>query len=148
MDTVQGPEYSGCCYQGNLSTVSILRAGEVLEPAISAVCKDIRMGKILIQTNEHSGEPEVRYSRNFICTKYICGSLCLFCACPCATLVRPAANCQVPHPSPASPFFQLHYLRLPTDVASCHVLLLDATVATGAAALMAIRVLLVGVLPV
>ena len=56
---MQGPEYSGCCYQGNLSTVSILRAGEVLEPAISAVCKDIRMGKILIQTNEHSGEPEV-----------------------------------------------------------------------------------------
>ena len=56
---MQGPKYSGCCYQGQLSTVSILRAGEVLEPAISAVCKVIRMGKILIQTNEYSGEPEV-----------------------------------------------------------------------------------------
>ena len=40
--------------------MSILRAGEVLEPAVQAVCKDIKMGKILIQTNEHSGEPEVR----------------------------------------------------------------------------------------
>ena len=37
---------------------------------------------------------------------------------------------------------QLHYLRLPRDIHDMHVLLLDATVATGAAAMMAIRVLL------
>ncbi|CAF4338866.1 unnamed protein product, partial [Adineta steineri] len=36
----------------------------------------------------------------------------------------------------------LHYLRLPRDIANTYVLILDATIATGAAALMAIRVLL------
>ena len=39
---------------------------------------------------------------------------------------------------------QLHFLRLPADISECHVVLMDATVATGAAAMMAIRVLLVG----
>lgn len=38
--------------------------------------------------------------------------------------------------------FQLHYLRLPSDIKKDIVLLMDATVATGAAAMMAIRVLL------
>ena len=33
-------------------------------------------------------------------------------------------------------------MRLPRDVADCQIILMDATVATGAAALMAIRVLL------
>lgn len=39
--------------------VSILRAGETMEPALRAVCKDVRIGKILIQTNQDTGEPEV-----------------------------------------------------------------------------------------
>ena len=38
--------------------------------------------------------------------------------------------------------FKLHYLRLPSDINNCKILLMDATVATGAAAMMAIRVLL------
>lgn len=38
--------------------------------------------------------------------------------------------------------FQLYYLRLPKDIRDCRVILMDATVATGAAAMMAIRVLL------
>ena len=42
-----------------LCGVSILRAGEVLEPALASVCKDPTVGKILIQTNETTGEPEV-----------------------------------------------------------------------------------------
>uniref|UniRef100_A0A915LAM1 Uridine-cytidine kinase-like 1 n=1 Tax=Romanomermis culicivorax TaxID=13658 RepID=A0A915LAM1_ROMCU len=37
---------------------------------------------------------------------------------------------------------ELYYLRLPTDIQQCHVLLLDTTVATGAAAMMGIRILL------
>ena len=45
------------------------------------------------------------------------------------------------HPPSHPP--QLHFLRLPADIAKCHVVLMDATVATGAAAIMAIRVLLV-----
>lgn len=36
-----------------------MRAGEVLEPALMFVCKDAMVGKILIQTNETTGEPEV-----------------------------------------------------------------------------------------
>lgn len=39
--------------------VSILRAGETMEQAVCDVCKDIRIGKILIQTNLQTGEPEV-----------------------------------------------------------------------------------------
>lgn len=39
--------------------VSILRAGETMEQAVCDVYKDIRIGKILIQTNFHTGEPEV-----------------------------------------------------------------------------------------
>lgn len=39
--------------------VSILRAGETMEQAVCDVYKDIRIGKILIQTNRHTGEPEV-----------------------------------------------------------------------------------------
>lgn len=74
--------------------VSILRAGECLEPALCEVFKNAIIGKILIQTNEMTGEPE------------------------------------------------LHYLRLPSDIKNMIVLIMDATLATGAAAMMAIRVLL------
>lgn len=38
---------------------------------------------------------------------------------------------------------QLHYLRLPKDISEDYVILMDSTVSTGAAALMAVRVLLV-----
>lgn len=65
-----------------------------MEQAVRDVCKDIRIGKILIQTNQETDEPE------------------------------------------------LYYLRLPKDIKDYKVILMDATVATGAAAIMAIRVLL------
>uniref|UniRef100_A0A668RP83 uridine/cytidine kinase n=1 Tax=Oreochromis aureus TaxID=47969 RepID=A0A668RP83_OREAU len=95
IQTPQGHEYEGCSYNGKgITGVSILRAGETMEPALRAVCKDVRIGKILIQTNLDSGEPE------------------------------------------------LHYLRLPKDISEDHVILMDSTVSTGAAAMMAVRVLL------
>ncbi|MEQ2194238.1 Uridine-cytidine kinase-like 1 [Xenoophorus captivus] len=60
VQTPQGPEYEGGSYSGKgITGVSILRAGETMEPALRAVCKDVRIGKILIQTNLDSGEPEV-----------------------------------------------------------------------------------------
>lgn len=65
-----------------------------MEQAVRDVCKDIRIGKILIQTNQETDEPE------------------------------------------------LYYLRLPKDIKDYKVILMDATVATGAAAIMAIRILL------
>uniref|UniRef100_A0A2K5L7H4 Uridine-cytidine kinase n=1 Tax=Cercocebus atys TaxID=9531 RepID=A0A2K5L7H4_CERAT len=83
---------AGTCL--GITGVSILRAGETMEPALRAVCKDVRIGTILIQTNQLTGEPE------------------------------------------------LHYLRLPKDISDDHVILMDCTVSTGAAAMMAVRVLL------
>ncbi|XP_047008024.1 uridine-cytidine kinase-like 1 isoform X2 [Ictalurus punctatus] len=95
VETPQGTIYEGKRLSGKRITgVSILRAGETMEQALMAVCKDIRLGKILIQTNHDSGEPE------------------------------------------------LHYLRLPKDISEDYVILMDSTVSTGAAALMAVRVLL------
>lgn len=95
VETPQGINYLGTKFGGNgLCGVSILRAGETMEHALFQVTKDIRLGKILIQTNNDTGEPE------------------------------------------------LHFLRLPSNLEEEHVILMDATVATGAAAMMAIRVLL------
>ncbi|XP_019960587.2 uridine-cytidine kinase-like 1 [Paralichthys olivaceus] len=95
VETPQGGVYDGKRLNGKRITgVSILRAGETMEQALMAVCKDIRLGKILIQTNHDTGEPE------------------------------------------------LHYLRLPKDISEDYVILMDSTVSTGAAALMAVRVLL------
>ncbi|KAL4655332.1 uridine-cytidine kinase-like 1 isoform X4 [Arapaima gigas] len=95
VETPQDQDYEGRTFHGKRITgVSILRAGETMEPALRAVCKDVRIGKILIQTNQDTGEPE------------------------------------------------LHYLRLPKDISEDHVILMDCTVSTGAAAMMAIRVLL------
>ncbi len=93
--TPQGVEYKGkkSCVS-RICGVSIMRAGETMEDALTEVCQDIRVGKILIQTSTDTGEP------------------------------------------------QLHYLRLPKDIKDYRVILMDATVATGAAAMMAIRVLL------
>ncbi|XP_047244645.1 uridine-cytidine kinase-like 1 isoform X3 [Girardinichthys multiradiatus] len=95
VETPQGTIYDGKRLSGKRITgVSILRAGETMEQALTAVCKDIRLGKILIQTNHDTGEPE------------------------------------------------LHYLRLPKEISEDYVILMDSTVSTGAAALMAVRVLL------
>nr|XP_039335472.1 uridine-cytidine kinase-like 1 isoform X4 [Saimiri boliviensis boliviensis] len=94
VQTPQGQDYAGKCYAREITGVSILRAGETMEPALRAVCKDVRIGTILIQTNQLTGEPE------------------------------------------------LHYLRLPKDISDDHVILMDCTVSTGAAAMMAVRVLL------
>lgn len=60
METPQAVLYSG--KRGatdKICGVSILRAGETMEQAVRDVCKDIRIGKILIQTNQQTGEPEV-----------------------------------------------------------------------------------------
>ncbi|CAO1423612.1 unnamed protein product [Diamesa serratosioi] len=94
VDTPQAVSYQGKRMASQkMCGVSILRAGETMESAVSDVCKHIRIGKILIQTNQMTGEPE------------------------------------------------LYYLRLPKDIKDYRVILMDATVATGAAAIMAIRIL-------
>ncbi|MEQ2204097.1 hypothetical protein XENOCAPTIV_007787 [Xenoophorus captivus] len=47
-----------------LADLVVPRAGETMEPALRAVCKDVRIGKILIQTNQDTGEPEVHGCTN------------------------------------------------------------------------------------
>ncbi|KAH7976146.1 hypothetical protein HPB52_009333 [Rhipicephalus sanguineus] len=95
VETPQGISYNGKrSAAGKICGVSILRAGETMEQALCDVLKDVRLGKILIQTNQSTGEPE------------------------------------------------LYYLRLPKDIKDYTILLMDATVATGAASIMAVRVLL------
>lgn len=88
-------KYDGLLPAGEISAVSILRGGSILEPALRRVIPDARTGRVLIQTNYRTGEPE------------------------------------------------LHYCALaPHATSDAGVLLLDAQMASGGAALMAVRVLL------
>lgn len=45
--------------------VSILRAGETMEQALCDVVSNVPIGKILIQTNEETNEPEVQFQTSF-----------------------------------------------------------------------------------
>lgn len=95
VETVPSVVFSGKVLNcDKICGVSILRAGETMEQALCDVLKNVRIGKILIQTNPATNEPE------------------------------------------------LYYLRLPKDIKDYRVILMDATVASGAAAMMAIRILL------
>ncbi|KAL0595806.1 Uridine-cytidine kinase-like 1 [Plecturocebus cupreus] len=131
VQTPQGQDYAGKCYAGKQITgVSILRAGETMEPALRAVCKDVRIGTILIQTNQLTGEPEVPGGGRGDEPR---GG---------GQRELPARGRGEPHLQPDPCCRQLHYLRLPKDISDDHVILMDCTVSTGAAAMMAVRVLL------
>ncbi|NWW35096.1 UCKL1 protein, partial [Panurus biarmicus] len=121
VETPQGTMYEGKRFhRQRITGVSILRAGETMEQALTAVCKDIRLGKILIQTNLDTGEPEVS---------------------PAAAWHAAVRHRHVTDRPCFPP--QLHYLRLPKEISEDYVILMDSTVSTGAAAMMAVRVLLV-----
>ncbi|NXT70027.1 UCKL1 protein, partial [Chaetops frenatus] len=120
VETPQGTMYEGKRFhRQRITGVSILRAGETMEQALTAVCKDIRLGKILIQTNLDTGEPEVS---------------------PAAAWHAATHRWQDTDHAAFPP--QLHYLRLPKEISEDYVILMDSTVSTGAAAMMAVRVLL------
>lgn len=73
VETPQGVQYVGKrCASDKICGVSILRAGETMEQAVCDVCKDIRIGKILIQTNLNTGEPEVRNMKKYSKTLHQC----------------------------------------------------------------------------
>ncbi|CAD6198581.1 unnamed protein product [Caenorhabditis auriculariae] len=94
IELVNGCKSTGIRKAASICGVAIMRAGETMENSLRNIVKDCKMGKILIQTNETTLDPE------------------------------------------------LHYLRLPVDIHDYKVILMDATVATGNAAMMAIRILL------
>jgi len=91
---VDGAVHEGVAFSGKILGVSVVRAGEAMEPALRSCCRSCRIGKILIQRDEATAAPT------------------------------------------------LFFAKLPDDVASRHVLLLDPMLATGGSARMAIQALL------
>ena len=95
VETPQGSNYNGLAIVGEVSAVVMLRGGSCLEVGLRRVIPECKSGRLLIQTNYRTGEPE------------------------------------------------LHYINLPDDISSHdRVLLLDAQMSSGGAALMAVRVML------
>uniref|UniRef100_A0A672P4B3 Uridine-cytidine kinase 1-like 1a n=1 Tax=Sinocyclocheilus grahami TaxID=75366 RepID=A0A672P4B3_SINGR len=80
----------------------------------------------------------------------VCGCCCFFCVCVCVPLsvffitgVSVLWAGETMEPALRAVSILLHYLRLPRDISEDHVILMDSTVSTGAAAMMAVRVLLI-----
>jgi uracil phosphoribosyltransferase len=60
--TPTGARYEGIMPAAGICGVSIMRAGEVMETALRDTCRGARIGKILIQRNEDTAEPDDRFS--------------------------------------------------------------------------------------
>ncbi|MCJ1345095.1 Uridine kinase [Peltigera leucophlebia] len=63
VQTPQGYAYNGLEASGEVSAVVILRAGSCLENGLKRVIPDCRTGRVLIQSNYRTGEPELHYQR-------------------------------------------------------------------------------------
>lgn len=50
-------------YMNRICGVSIVRAGESMEAGLRAVCRAIKIGKILIQRDEQTAQPKLYYSK-------------------------------------------------------------------------------------
>lgn len=61
METPTGNKYNGLAATGETSAVVILRAGSVFETGLKRVLPDCRTGRLLIQSNIRTGEPELHY---------------------------------------------------------------------------------------
>ncbi|KAJ5809453.1 Uridine kinase [Penicillium pulvis] len=61
VETPQGNKYMGLSPRGAVSAVAILRGGSCLETALKRSIPDCITGRVLIQTNESSQEPELHY---------------------------------------------------------------------------------------
>ncbi|EME78285.1 uncharacterized protein MYCFIDRAFT_212350 [Pseudocercospora fijiensis CIRAD86] len=58
---VPGETYRGLELDGEVSAVVILRGGSCFETGLKRVIPDCRIGRMLIQTNYRTGEPELHY---------------------------------------------------------------------------------------
>ena len=63
VQTPQGNTYQGLEKAGEISAVVILRAGSCFETGLKRVIPDCRTGRLLIQTNYRTGEPELHYQK-------------------------------------------------------------------------------------
>lgn len=61
VETPAGNKYHGLEAIGETSAVVILRAGSVFETGLKRVLPDCRTGRVLIQSNVRTGEPELHY---------------------------------------------------------------------------------------
>ena len=61
--TPQGCNYLGLQMHGEVSAVVILRAGSCFETGLKRVIPDCQTGRLLIQTNYRTGEPELHYQK-------------------------------------------------------------------------------------
>jgi uracil phosphoribosyltransferase len=55
--------YNGVKWTGKICCVPILRSGEAMENVLRDVCKDVRVGKILIQRNEDDASAVLYYHK-------------------------------------------------------------------------------------
>lgn len=91
---VDDEPYDGVKFAGKIVGVSVIRAGEAMETALRSCCRNVRIGKILVQRDPETAQP--RY----------------------------------------------YLAKLPDDIATRHVLLMDPMLATGGSALVAVDKLL------
>ncbi|KAL9113068.1 MAG: hypothetical protein Q9227_002680 [Pyrenula ochraceoflavens] len=63
--TPEQSKYDGLESAGNVSAVTILRGGSCLETGLKRTIPDCLIGRILIQSNYRTGEPELHYLKLF-----------------------------------------------------------------------------------
>jgi uridine kinase len=61
VETSAGIPYHGLAPKGEVSAVLILRGGSTFEAGLRRVIPDCRTGRLLIQSNVRTGEPELHY---------------------------------------------------------------------------------------
>ena len=61
--TSAGNNYRGLAMAGEVSAVVILRGGSCFETGLKRVIPDCQTGRVLIQTNYRTGEPELHYMK-------------------------------------------------------------------------------------
>lgn len=59
--TPQGQKYDGLKPSGTISAISILRGGSIMEGALRRTLPSCQTGRLLIQTNYRTGEPELHF---------------------------------------------------------------------------------------
>ena len=63
VSTPANNNYAGLQHSGEISAVVILRGGSTLETGLKRVVPDCRTGRLLIQTNFRTGEPELHFTK-------------------------------------------------------------------------------------
>ncbi|KAI5457163.1 uridine kinase family-domain-containing protein [Mariannaea sp. PMI_226] len=63
IETPQGYKYQGLEPKGEVCAVIVLRGGSAFEPALRKTIPDCRTGRMLIQSDLSTGEPELHYLR-------------------------------------------------------------------------------------